>query len=392
VVAILIAVCACSSSPRAATSAKTASPQAGPDVDHIIVGIDSLERGIRILHQLTGVKPVFGTVHAGRGTHSAWLGLGPRVVLEIHAPNPDSAQTPRSEAMSFYGLPRPMYWAVHTSNADSLNAVLVARGLKGDSATPGSRTRDGTTFRWRSLIPWGPLNRAILPYFMERGAPHPSSMSPAGCTLAQLMVVTPKADSIRALLAMAAVRARVDSGPRDALHVELQCPTGLVKLPQNVGGGFALMRSLPPPTAAGIALGVTRDSVERLLGKPDTVLTPAANDAVLMYFRGSSDGLQVGIRDGRVESVVLKSPEAGLLDGVRVGLPFVRLMVRWGQPVIDSIAGTAIWRATGWEIVAHPELPSQTVGIIQLRRNGMRECPLVTDNLGRRRYVCNIAP
>jgi hypothetical protein len=226
---------------------------------------------------------------------------------------------------------------------------------------------------------------------MERGAPHPSSVSPAGCTLAQLRVVTPKADSIRALLSMVSVRASVDSGPRDALRIELQCPTGLVKLPQDVAGGFALMRRLPPPTAAGVALGVTRDSAERVLGKPDTVLTPSGYD-VLMYFRGSRDGLQVGIREGRVESVVLMSAEAGLLDGVRVGLPFVRLMVRWGEPTIDSIAGAAMWRATGWEIVAHPELPSQTVGIIQLRRNGMRECPLVTDNLGRRRYVCDIAP
>lgn len=337
------------------------------EIDHIVVAIDSLSRGIEQMRELTGVTAVYGAAHLNRGTHSAWMAIGPRTYLEIQAPNPDdTTRSAARESFAVQGLVRPAYWALHTSDVDRLRAELMRRGLAGGNVVPGTHPRGRDTLRWRSLIPWGPLNRAILPYYMERSGAHPASMASRGCTLASLTVLTPKTDSIRALLNIIGVRVRVDSGVSDTLRIDLDCPTGRVRLPMSVASGFDLMRHRPPPTAAGVSLGISGDSVGKILGTAD-VSIHMPNRVMLSYTRGRAQGLQVGMLDGRVDAVALYTPEAGMLDGMNVGLPFIALLVRWGEPTVVEQPGHAIWRADTWEIVAHPDVESKSVNVLLLR-------------------------
>ena len=39
-------------------------------IDHILLGIDDLDRGVKAFEESTGVKPVYGGTHPG-GTHNA---------------------------------------------------------------------------------------------------------------------------------------------------------------------------------------------------------------------------------------------------------------------------------------------------------------------------------
>ena len=204
----------------------------GAPIDHIILGIDSLERGVRLLREATGGTAQFGGVHPGRGTQNALLSLGTGVYLELIAPN--FADTARASRVTFFSQFRaltPYGWAVQTRNADSLIAFSASRGLWGGQAFPGSRVRpDGSMLTWRSVVPWGMPRGPHLPFFIEWGAAtaHPSSDSPSTCALAAVRMVSSSPDSLASLLARADVRVPVMHGTAEGLQFELECPRGRV--------------------------------------------------------------------------------------------------------------------------------------------------------------------
>ena len=204
-------------------------------IDHIIVAIDSLHRGIALLKEATGIAPVFGGVHAGRGTQNALLSLGGDSYLELLAPNPADARGPAAVAsFAKYRNLTPVSWAARTTNADSLRTQLVARGERPAAVTPGSRSlSDGSILRWRTFAPWPGARENLLPFFIEwePGAKHPSVEAPGGCELRTLRFVATNPDSVRRHLANAAIEVPIARGSADAIHLELQCGPRAVRLP-----------------------------------------------------------------------------------------------------------------------------------------------------------------
>lgn len=202
-------------------------------VDHVILAIDSLERGVRLLREATGLTAVFGGVHPGRGTQNALLALGSGQYLELLAPNP--ADPEGAEAVAEFATYRaltPVGWAARTADAERVRAVAMARGAPGGVVRPGARQRpDGATLRWRTVDPWNGANDTLLPFFIEwdPASPHPSANAPPGCTLVSLTLASPAADSIQALLRQADLTVPVSRAPRDALTVRLRCATGVVE-------------------------------------------------------------------------------------------------------------------------------------------------------------------
>jgi hypothetical protein len=148
----------------------------GPDVDHVIIAIDSLERGMEIFRQITGVRPVYGGVHPGRGTRNALVSLGGGRYLEIIAPNPADASPAGAQAKKNFEIFRRLTaygWAMHTTNMDSTVAKLERSGFKELKVVPGSRARpDGKLLKWRTMDPWR-VDSSLLPFFhrMEQGQP-----------------------------------------------------------------------------------------------------------------------------------------------------------------------------------------------------------------------------
>lgn len=211
----------------------TAQPGRAATVDHIILGIDTLERGMRLLRERTGITPVIGGVHPGRGTQNALMSLGRGVYLELIAPNfADTAAAPRVAFFSQFKTLTPFGWAMAATNADSLAARAAARGLAAANVSGGSRARpDGRMLSWRTTVPWPRPFGSYVPFFIEWSAtsPHPSTESPAGCTLAAVRMTSPAPDSLRALLAKGEVVIPVVAGASEGLQFDLDCPRGRVE-------------------------------------------------------------------------------------------------------------------------------------------------------------------
>jgi hypothetical protein len=217
------------------TTAKIAPPAVPWAVDHIIIGIDSLDRGIALVGQLTGVTPVYGGVHPGAGTRNALIALDHGRYLEIMAPNPEGGTAGDAHTGSFAALrtPTPIGWAVRTGNADSVRAAMVRRGLNATPVAAGARqTPTGTTLRWRTFDPFG-SERDVLPFLIEwdPATMHPSTSSPSGCSLASLTILSPQPDSLQRLFDRAGMPVTIRSSARESIVVSLDCPAGRVTLP-----------------------------------------------------------------------------------------------------------------------------------------------------------------
>jgi hypothetical protein len=233
--ALLFLACSQMTTPPA-----TSPPPRFPQIDHVIIAIDNLDRGIELLSQATGVKPAYGGAHPGRRTQNALLSLGHNQYLELIAPNPaDTSATARGfrsqldEHFSKLKTLTPDGWAIRATNADAERARLIATGLKPSAVRPGSRARPGgQLLQWKTFDPWGAEND-ILPFVIEwaAGTPHPSASAPSGCTLASFVIGTTSPDSFATLLGKADYRVQIHRSARDQIELILDCPRGRVALP-----------------------------------------------------------------------------------------------------------------------------------------------------------------
>src|SRR6478672_9201720 len=98
-------------------------------VDHVLLGAPDLDKAIAWFEARTGVKPVFGGIHPGRGTRNALASLGPRQYLEIIAPDPAQKAFNFQIDLRKLAAPKVVNWAVA---ADVDAAAVTARQLKYD--------------------------------------------------------------------------------------------------------------------------------------------------------------------------------------------------------------------------------------------------------------------
>jgi hypothetical protein len=197
-------------------------------IDHVILGIDDLQKGIAELERATGVRAEFGGAHPGRGTQNALISLGGHRYLEILAPNPeDSGVAEARKELAGLSSLRPVGWAAHSEDLSGLKQRL---GNQAGEIRPGARNRpDGSRLAWKTL--GFTSENPLLPFFIEwdHETKHPSSTSPSGCRLTGFFLEDPAPDSLRETLRTTGLQVEVRQGGEPRIRISLSCPQGNVE-------------------------------------------------------------------------------------------------------------------------------------------------------------------
>lgn len=215
-------------------AAHAASPAPLPramQADHLILGIRDLDEGIRRFEERTGVRPMVGGEHPGRGTRNALASLGPGLYVEILAPQAGAPDSGMAGGLRTLADLTPMGWAVSVRDMEAARRRLTAAGFGLTGVMPGARARpDGSSLEWQTFGIEKP-QIAGVPFFIRWGdrTTHPSQDSPAGCRLDALRVLTPNDDDLRRALAALPLDIPVEEAVRPGMEVRLRCPKGTVR-------------------------------------------------------------------------------------------------------------------------------------------------------------------
>jgi hypothetical protein len=201
-------------------------------LDHIVLGIDDLDRGSAWVEQRTGVRAIFGGVHPGRGTRNALLALGSDCYLEIIAPDPQQSSPTWFSQILTMPDPRLIAWAAHTSSLTALAQTAICAGFPIDGPHDGARSRpDGKTLSWR-LFHLRDGRGGLLPFFIEwgRDSIHPAADAPPGCTLESFILQSPDAQDLARACQSLAVGVIIEPGAKPLMLARIASPKGVVEL------------------------------------------------------------------------------------------------------------------------------------------------------------------
>ena len=205
-------------------------------IDHILLGISDLKKGIADFETLTGVRPEFGGVHPNIGTHNALISLGNGSYLEIIAPQEKNKKL-TGPFRGFEDLDNlgSVGWALQTDNIQGIINQLDKLHIAHSGKISGSRmTPDDKTLRWSTTFLIDIDTTSIQPFFIqwEQLNLHPSLATPQGCTLASYSFVK-EDDPLGNFLGNFAIGDSIDKkeGYTSGMitNVVLDTPKGLVR-------------------------------------------------------------------------------------------------------------------------------------------------------------------
>jgi hypothetical protein len=173
-----------------------------PQLDHLVVAIGSLSEGIAQFQALTGVAPVVGGKHPGRGTENALVSLGGGSYLEILAPQAGAQLSADDEPLRALTRLTIVDWAVSVPDVDGAIAALTSAGFTTSPPKPGARlTPAGERLDWMTFgLSAASIDSAPFVIRWSPNTRHPSTTTPGGCALDGITVHDPSADRLTKML------------------------------------------------------------------------------------------------------------------------------------------------------------------------------------------------
>lgn len=205
-------------------------------VDHLLLGVADLDRGVDWLERRTGVGALHGGSHPGAGTRNALVSLGDGHYLEVIAPDP--SQSIYTFQIDLHALPEPrlVTFAIKTTDIESAASRIRQAGYQVVGPAAGSRVLpSGETLRWRTLrvvSKLGSRDVQPVPFLIQWApdAPHPSKTAPGGCKLESLELQHPNPSDLAAILKTLGIDAKVSPGTNPRIVAIVNSPKGRIEL------------------------------------------------------------------------------------------------------------------------------------------------------------------
>lgn len=207
-------------------------------LDHVLLGVPDLNRGVEWFADLTGVLPKRGGRHAGLGTWNAIVPLGARQYIELIAPDPEQAHVPTFYVPDLreYGEPRIARWAASIASVDTADALRersLSKGFHCDAPRESSRTTaEGRLLSWKVVFPIAPrlpaaVATSVIPFFIEwSGSSHPGDIETPACRIGGMSIAGPDHDPISQALRGLGITADVARVDTTTMTVTLLTPRG----------------------------------------------------------------------------------------------------------------------------------------------------------------------
>jgi hypothetical protein len=209
-------------------------------IDHVIWAVPDLENGVEHFKELSGVVPIVGGVHPGRGTRNSLVSAGDLMYLEIIAPDPaqmplDPDETPVqafAHKISTMEGPEVDMFAFSAPDLEEVATRGRELGLEVVGPSPGQRiTPDGVLIRWSHVDFVGHDYGQFMPFAINwLDSPHPSTTSPEGAVIDGITVTHPRADQLRRIYEALGIPAEVEQADEPRIVVRLRSEMGTFEL------------------------------------------------------------------------------------------------------------------------------------------------------------------
>jgi hypothetical protein len=165
-----------------------------PQLDHLMWAGAELKATCTLFEKRAGVRAEPGGAHPGRGTHNRLVGLGPGCYFEIIAPDPaQSVANTFGEQFLFLATPRIHTIMFRTAELEEVRSICRTAGITTDLVDATRTTSDGSTLRWRLLVPRLNPAEIYVPHFIDwLDTPHPAQTLRTACTLVRLTISQPE--------------------------------------------------------------------------------------------------------------------------------------------------------------------------------------------------------
>lgn len=203
-------------------------------IDHLVYATLDLERGMKEIEQLTGVTPMIGGRHPGRGTRNAVIALGESVYLEIVAPDPDQAPPIGGRWLGVDAITdsRLTTWAAKAVDLVALHQRAHENDVPlGDVKSASRQRADGVVLSWQLTEPEPLVADGVVPFLIDWGAsPHPAGSAPRGARLSEFRIEHPHDDVVRRMLRALDLDVSVTRGETAALVATIEGRRGAIEL------------------------------------------------------------------------------------------------------------------------------------------------------------------